>query len=264
MELTLRDATAEDYPVFARLFPALGVDDPVLTPDQFAARMLPTVIVAEETGAPIGYAFWQIQGPRAHLVHLVVDERARSRGAGRALMEAVRQRVLAAGCSRWFLNVKQGNAPAIRLYEKCGLAIEQERWAMRAEWSQLASLPEPRSEVIVYSPQSDEDPSLAARFDESPELLGIVRRRPGIVLLGLREAGIPVAFAAFDPSFPGVSPVRLARVDLARPLFDALRAHAREGRVQVSVEGDRALFEAMQGCGARVHIAMHRMGGAPG
>jgi len=263
MDFTLREATAEDYPVFTRLFPALGVDDPVLTPEQFAARMLPATIVAHEAGAPIGYAFWQIQGARAHVVHVIVDERARNRGAGRALMEGVRQRVLAAGCSRWFLNVKQANAPAIRLYEKCGLAIEQEGWAMRAEWSQLASLPEPRGEVTVYSPGSDEDPSFVARFDESPERLGILRSRPGIVILGIREAGVPVAFAAFDPSFSGVYPVRLARVDLARPLFDSLRAHARESRVQVFVEGDDALFQAMQACGALVHIAMYRMGAAP-
>ena len=262
MSFALRDATPEDYPVFARLFPALGVADPVLTPAQFAARMLPTVVIVEEAGEALGYSFWQAHGPTAHVVHVVIDERARGRGAGHALMEGVRQRVLATKCSRWVLNVKQDNAPAIRLYEGCGLAIEQEAWAMSAEWSQLASLPAMHGEVTAYTPEPSEDPDLAARFGETAERLRILRGREGIVLLGLREAGTPVAFASFDPSFPGVYPVRVARVTLARPLFDGLRRYATENFVQVFVEGDHALFEVLQACGAQVRHAMYRMGAA--
>jgi GNAT superfamily N-acetyltransferase len=264
MSLSVRDATAGDYPVFARLFPALGTDDPVLTPAQFAARMLPTVLIVEEGATPVGYTFWQLHGERAHVVHVVVDESARSRGAGRRLMEEVRRRVVAAGCTRWVLNVKQENAAAIGLYEKCGLVIEQEGWGMRTEWSQLASLPGPRGAVDPYTPGPDEDPAIAARFGETPERLRILRSREGVVLLGLREAGVPVAFAAFDPALPGVYPVRLARVDLARPLFEGLRAHATGPAVKVFVEGDHALFEELRARGAQVHHAMYRMGSAPG
>jgi ribosomal protein S18 acetylase RimI-like enzyme len=260
MTFAVRDATPEDYPVFARLFPALGVADPLLTPAQFAARMLPTVVLVEEASEPVGYSFWQVHGARAHVVHVVVDERVRGRGAGRALMEEVRRRVLAEKCSRWVLNVKQDNAPAIRLYEGCGLAIEQEGWGMRADWSELATLPAFQGEVAAYTPESAEDVELAARFGETPERLRILRSREGIVLLGLREAGAPVAFAAFDPSFPGVYPVRLARVELARPLFDALRPHGRDGLVQVFVEGDHALYAALRACGAHVRHATYRMG----
>lgn len=264
MTFAVRDATAGDHPVFARLFPALGTDDPVLTPEQFTSRMLPTTIVAEEDGAPVGYTFWQIHGPRAHVVQVVVDEGARSRGVGRALMEEVRRRVLAAGCTRWVLNVKQENAAAIRLYENCGLAIEQEGWAVRAEWSQLESLREPLGEVDLYTPTPDEDAVIAARFGETAERLQILRSREGIVLRALREAGTPVAFAAFDPAFPGVYPVRLARVDLARPLFEGLRPHARAAHVQVFVEGDRPLYDELVARGAQVRHAMYRMGSAPG
>jgi GNAT superfamily N-acetyltransferase len=264
MSFSIRDATAEDYPVFAHLFPALGTDDPLLTRTEFAARMLPSVIVAEEGGTPVGYTFWQIHGPRAHVVHVVVDEGARSRGAGRALMGEVRRRVLAAGCSRWVLNVKQENAAAIRLYEKCGLVIEQEGWALRTEWSQLASLREPLGEVALYTPPPEEDALIASRFGETAERLGILRSRTGVVLAGLREAGVPVAFAAFDPAFPGVYPVRLARVDLARPLFEGLRPHARDPHVQIFVEGDHALYDELRARGAQIRHAMYRMGSALG
>jgi GNAT superfamily N-acetyltransferase len=263
MNINVRDATADDYPVFARLFPALGVDDPVLTPSQFASRMLPAVIIAEEDGAALGYTFWQIHGPRAHIVQVVVDETARNRGAGRALMEEVRQRVIAAGCSRWVLNVKQENAAAIRLYEKCGLVVEQEGWALRTEWTQLASLRECLGEVTLYTPAPEEDAALAARFGETEERLHLLRSREGVVLAGLREAGAAVAFAAFDPAFPGVYPVRLARVDLARPLLLGLRPHARDAHVVIFVEGDHALFDELRARGAQIRHAMYRMGSAP-
>ena len=262
MDIDVRDATAEDYPLFASLFPALGVEDPMPSPEQFAADMLPTVIFAREAEEPIGYACWQVQGPRAHVRHVAVGEGARRRGAGRALMGEIRRRALAAGCSRWFLNVKQSNAAAIRLYEKCGLAIEQEGWAVRVDWSQLASLPEPDGPVTVYAPESDGDATLTARFDERPERLRMLRGRPGIVVRAVREGGAPVAFAAFDPSFSGVYPVRVARVDLARPLFDDLRTHARESHVQVFVEGDRSLCDALRACGGRIHMETYRMAAA--
>jgi hypothetical protein len=114
----------------------------------------------------------------------------------------------------------------------------------------------------VYTPESDGDATLAARFDERPERLGMLRGRPGTMIRAVREAGAPGAFAAFDPSFSGVYPVRLARIDLARLLFGDLREHARESHEQVFVEGDRSLCEALMACGARIHTSMFRMGAA--
>lgn len=269
-----RAAAAPDYATFVRLFPELGVDDPVPSPAQFEARMLPRMVVLEDGGEALGYGFWQAYGRTAHVVQIVVDPRARGRGAGRAIMEAVRERAVAEGCTRWYLNVKQDNAPAKRLYEQCGLAVEQEGWATATAWSQLASLPDedsahasPAHRATPYAPSPDEDPALAARFGLDPERLAPLRARGGVVVLALREPaehGEPVAFAAFDPAFPGVYPVRVTRVGLARPLFDALRPHAREDRVLVFVEGDRALYEAVAAAGAELRHALYRMGAAIG
>ncbi|MGH7437752.1 MAG: GNAT family N-acetyltransferase [Polyangiaceae bacterium] len=234
----------------------------MLTVEEFGARMLPSVIILEEAGKPVGYAFWQVFGSRARVSHVVVDGRARGRGAGRALMEEIRRRVLAVACTRWSLNVKQANVPAIRLYKRCGLAIEQEGWEVRAEWSQLASLPGPRGEVITYTPESAEDAVLATRLDEPPERLASLRGRAGMVFLGLREAGAPVGFAGFDPAFPRIYPIYVERVELARPLFDGLRLLARVSQVKVLIEGNRALFDSLQTSGAQVEQERYRMGGA--
>src|SRR5579883_2131386 len=125
MPPTIRSATEADYPVFARLFPELRVEDPLLTPDQFAARMLPGTVIAEEGRDPVGYGSFRTYGSTAHVVHVVVDPCARGRGVGRALMDGLRARVRALSCDRWYLNVKQDNTEALRLYERCGLAIEE-------------------------------------------------------------------------------------------------------------------------------------------
>lgn len=66
----VRAASALDYPVFARLFPELGVSDPLPTEEQFATRMLPRVSVLDETGDALGYAFHQVYGSTTHVVHV--------------------------------------------------------------------------------------------------------------------------------------------------------------------------------------------------
>jgi hypothetical protein len=175
-------------------------------------------------------------------------------------MEEVRRRALAAQCTRWSLNVKQDNVAAIRLYERCGLAIEEEGWTMRAEWSQLRALPRLAHDVVAYTPESAGDPDLVARFGETAERLPTLRTREGFVLLGLRERGEPVAFAGFDPALPGLYPVRVARVELAGLLFDGLAPHAKEERVQVSVEGDHAFFGMLEAAGAQIVHSVYRMG----
>jgi GNAT superfamily N-acetyltransferase len=257
-----RLATPPDYPAFAHLFPELGVPDPVPTAADFEGRMLPRVVILEGTDGPIGYAFWRLYGKTAHVVHVVVDARARRQGAGRALLEDVRARVRAEGCSRWYLNVKQDNGAAIALYERCGFAIEAESWTVRATWADLDALPDPRASAAAYSPPHGEDSALAARFDIEPERLALLRKRPEIVLSALREESALVAFAAFDPRFPGVYPLRVARHELVRPLLDALRPHASHSYTHLSVEHDRALFDLLSNAGATLVHALYRMTGA--
>lgn len=260
MSFSVRVAVPADYPTFARLFPELGVADPLATSEQFASRMLPRVVVLEEERDALGYSFWNIYGKTAHVVHVVVDPRARGRGAGRALMDDVRRRVSGEGCTRWYLNVKQDNVAALCLYQRCGMSIETEGWAVQTTWAALATLPGTTDGVTQHVPSPGDDAALAVRFDLDRERIAVLRARPGVVLLVLREGDVPAAFAAFDPAFPGVYPVRVARANLARPLFDAFRPHARVEHVNVFVEGDRELFARMQNAGAELQHAIYRMG----
>ena len=259
MAFAVRPATPGDRSVFARLFPELGVSDPLPTPEQFAARMVPRMVVLADGGNDVGYAFWQVYGRTAHVVQLVVDSRVRRRGAGGELMKEVRRRVAGEGATRWYLNVKQDNTAAMRLYERCGLAVEQAGWAVRIAWSQFATLAGPR-EAAPFVPSTRDDAAVAALLGIDVERVVLLRAREGVVLLALREGDALVAFGAFDPAFPGVYPVRIARPELAGALFDGFRTRAATDDVNVFVEGDRALFEALTRAGAQLNHALYRMG----
>jgi GNAT superfamily N-acetyltransferase len=262
MSFAIRDATFADHASFARLFPELRVPDPLPTEEQFAARMLPRVLILEEHGDAMGYTHWRRYGSTVHVVHVVVDPRARGKGAGRALLDAVRARASADGCTRWFLNVKQDNAPAVRLYERAGMTIEQEGWAVDVRWAELSKLPGETEGAAPVVPPPDDAAELAAHLGVDIDRVTILLANPGAsVHLALREGGVPVAFGAFDPAFPGVYPLRVARVSLARRLFDAFRPHARHDQVHVFVEADRGLYDALRDVGADLRHAVFRMGG---
>jgi GNAT superfamily N-acetyltransferase len=259
MPFTVRSATAADYANFARLFPELRVSDPLPSAAQFAERILPRAVILEEGGEAIGYAFWHYYGRTAHVVNVVVDPRAQGRGAGLALMKEARARVSAAGCTRWYLNVKQDNAPAIRLYERSGMTIEHEAWAVDVAWERFAALPKGEGPHTLFVPSAADDAEIAERLRVDSERIAALRARPGNVLLALREGGVVVAFGVLDPAFPILYPVRAARVELASPLLDAFRPHSRHERVHVYVEANRALYDALRAVGAELRYELYRM-----
>jgi GNAT superfamily N-acetyltransferase len=265
---TVRLATPSDYTAFARLFPELAIPDPLPTEEQFASDMIPGVVLLCEGEEVLGYSFWQVYGTTAHVVHVVVAPGARGRGAGERLMDAVRARVAAEGCARWYLNVKQDNTRAIRLYQRLGMLDQSKGVSTRVPWASVDALGAADAEgVEVFQPIASDDAAIGARFRIDAARIALLRARPGYVLAALREAdarseGAIAGFAAFDPSFPGAYPFRVARKELARPLLEALRPHARHPDLVVVVEGDPELARALIAAGARVELELVQMGAA--
>jgi DNA-binding NarL/FixJ family response regulator/GNAT superfamily N-acetyltransferase len=261
---TVRLANRGDYAAFVRLFPELEIPDPVPSEEDFASRMVPRVLVAYAGEHLLGYAFWQAYGTTAHVVHLVVAPGARGLGTGELLLESVRDRAVAEGCVRWYLNVKKDNAVAIRLYERAGMRPELESVTTRLPWASVDSLGAAVSPGIeAFAPTPTDDDAIATVFGLDRERIALLRARPGYVLAALRDrrAAI-VGFTAFDPSFPGAYPFRVARPELARMLLEALRPHARHADLIVAVEGDASLAHALVSAGARVEHELVRMGAA--
>src|SRR5437773_5198334 len=120
---TVRPATAEDYPHYTRLFPELGVDDPIPTRARWELDFAPSIRILEAKGQPVAYVLWVKLEGMGYVRHVVVDPAWRQRGVGAALMKATAEEVVSEGCSRWCLNVKVDNIAAIRLYERCGFRV---------------------------------------------------------------------------------------------------------------------------------------------
>jgi GNAT superfamily N-acetyltransferase len=81
-------------------------------------------LVAESDGRLLGLAHYlfhrstiQIE-PVCYLQDLFTSEAARGKGVGRALIEAVYQRALRAGCPRVYWHTHETNATAMALYDK--------------------------------------------------------------------------------------------------------------------------------------------------
>ena len=101
----LRPAVADDYATFVRFFAELGVPDPVPERERWSELMAPTTGFLEREGMPVGYAFWQPQGPLGYVTHVVVAPEHRGQRLGYSLMSGLKRELLAAGCTRWCLNV---------------------------------------------------------------------------------------------------------------------------------------------------------------
>ena len=83
------------------------------------------MLVAEETGRPLGLAFGIFDKERAktgHVGGMWVEPAARGRGAGGALLDAAIAWARSRGLDRLELWVTKGNGPAERLYERAGFA----------------------------------------------------------------------------------------------------------------------------------------------
>ncbi len=81
-------------------------------------------LVAESEGKLVGLVHYLFHRsttmiePNCYLQDLFTDERARGKGVGRALIEAVYGRARVAGCSRVYWLTHETNATARRLYDQ--------------------------------------------------------------------------------------------------------------------------------------------------
>jgi GNAT superfamily N-acetyltransferase len=256
MERTIRAATPADYTAYTHLFAELEIPDPVPAPETFARAIAPQMRVACDGDAVIGYVTWRAYGETAHVVQLAVDRARRGQRIGERLLDHVRDEARSHGCIRWYLNVKRDNAAALRLYTRVGLRVELESWALKIAWQRV-----PPTAAHEANVRTDEDAAVAAKFGLPIERIGGFRARTGYVLVGLRDAGAIVGFAAFDPSFPGAATFSTARPELAGALLDACRPYAdpRFDFIGLTVEGDRALADALVALGAEVRFEILRL-----
>lgn len=119
--MTIRTFTEKDIPKIAEL-EKLCFSDP-WTEDALAAVCRYPVLyglAAEEDGEIVGYCCTQVLFEDAELQNIAVAPKMRGRGLAKDLLAAAEENAKTLGAEKCFLEVRVGNTPAIRLYEKFG------------------------------------------------------------------------------------------------------------------------------------------------
>lgn len=255
---SIRAARVEDHAAFARLFPELAVDDPTPDLERFERELLRGCLVAELDGRVVAYVWYQLLEGSCYVRHLVVGPDARRAGVGRALMERVRGLAIAAGATRWMLNVKPDNAPAIGLYASCGMRFEFGSKALRISWARVRAL------IAAHG-----DPAVSSRL-VAPGEEADVERATGLLPGQLRDARVTgdrvllvaergaqlVGAAIFNPSFPGAYPFRAPTYEIALALLVELERHKRptDDLINLVLEDQAATADALVAAGATVRL----------
>lgn len=267
--LVARPARPDDFTAYLALFPELGVDEAPLDADAWALHMAPQTLVFELAGAVVGYIYFQILASEGYVRHVIVHPEHRARGLGLRMMSAVAERLRAAGCTRWRLNVKPDNAAALALYHRVGMRVAHRSAAVRLTWSTVDRLPDSDMSFKTCPIDPADDDALEATFELPRGQLAGMRADPRRVNLRLRDPAAPQAplgLACFAPHFPGAFPFRVTRPGLARPLLAGMRPHAlpEHDRVQLVIEDDDELRRHLLAVGAELHMEfLHLLGPVP-
>lgn len=104
------------------------------------------VTVAVLDGAVVGYSAVLRAADEAELANLAVASAAQRRGIGRALLSAAQTVAASTGVAAMYLEVRESNAPARRLYEALGFATVGRRRAYYRQPDEDALVMQWRSE----------------------------------------------------------------------------------------------------------------------
>lgn len=265
---TLRAATDEDYRWLLHFLPQLQTGDALPDEQQFLTQYLHRLWLFErdDAPAPTGCCIVDVLDDTGYVRVVVIDAPYQGQGLGAALMRAIAAFLREKQCTKWCLNVKVDNVPAIRLYERMGMRRAYESHALRVPWERAALLPTSTSELSTREIAAHEDAAIETAWELPKSQLSHWRAMAGQHLLGLFTGdGQCAGFARANPKHPGVFPFRVrevgharALIEAARPLFDTRQP------LSVVVEDDLALAEFLLTNGAerKMHLA-HMRGPIP-
>jgi len=141
----IRPARPEDVPTIAafirelaeyeRLSQEVTLKETDLKEHLFGKRRYAEVLIAEENGAPVGFALFLhnystfLARPGIYLEDLFVRPAHRGKGHGKALLEELARIAVERGCGRFEWAVLDWNAPAIEFYKSLG-AVMMHDWTI--------------------------------------------------------------------------------------------------------------------------------------
>jgi ribosomal protein S18 acetylase RimI-like enzyme len=256
----IRDAVADDYDLYARLYPELAVPDPTPSRARFEGDLVAGAYVLLDDAQPdaaVAFAYVQVLDGVGYVRQVIVDPAWRGRGCGRELMLEAARRFRARGCTRWCLNVKPDNVPAVRLYESLGMRLAHRSAAVRLGFD--IGLPDGGG---ARDPREEELGAIEAALGLPAGLLADARKKPRIVLKVVERDGAITGVASFDPTFPGCFPFRARTAADGGALLAALAPHALAPRLQLVLEDAGELVRELSERGAEVVMEFAHYQGA--
>lgn len=118
MEPELRTATPGDIPAIHALETRIFPDPWPL--DAFSDLLFGTAWVLEAGGILYGYILYLVVLDEAMIINFGIDPLWQGRGYGRKLLQESMQHLINRGFLYFFLDVRESNLPAIRLYQSFG------------------------------------------------------------------------------------------------------------------------------------------------
>ncbi len=159
----IRPAQVIDAPAIFQLIQALAAYENLthavtgsveaLQQHLFGERRYGDAMVAEVNGQVVGFALFFynystfLTQPGIYLEDLFVLEEYRHLGIGTALISAVAQRAVAAGCGRFEWSVLDWNAPAIAFYQHLGAEVLPDWRICRVTGDALAQMAAPKATI---------------------------------------------------------------------------------------------------------------------
>jgi ribosomal protein S18 acetylase RimI-like enzyme len=248
--IVVRAASAEDYPMFARLFPELLVDDPVPSAEVWTSTLCPSSWIATRGAKAVGFCYFQEYVDTGYVRNIVVAPSARRSGVGLALMRATAERLRSRGKRSWRLNVMPNNPAALALYARMGMRVKYVTQSLRFPWTALPSLPIGNAQVRALTPERDA--ALEPLFDLPSGQLAAARALGRVLLEASSDAESRcLGMAVVEPKFPRAFPFRIREPRAATALVAAMRVLIPvNDYVNLVVEDDAPLAALLQGAGA--------------
>lgn len=260
-----RMARPGDYPAFVRLVRELDTGDPTPTRETWERDWMPTMLMFEDGSVIAAYAWVHPLAGTGYVRHVVVAATHRGRGHGHVVMRAAAALLREQGCTRWCLNVRPSNAPAVALYERYGMQRQYSSHSIRITWDAVSALPSDEQDTEPSLIGAADDDAVEATFGLPPGQLAHARARVDRVLVGVRARADNtwVGMASFVPGFPGAAPFRVREPSVAKSLLEALRPRRlpEHSYLRVMAEDDEALTELLLAHGGTLHVTVQHMAG---
>ena len=129
MTIQIRSFTNSDTEAVVALWQACDLTRPWNDPYKDIQRKLSVsdnlFLVACVDNQVVGTVMGGYEGHRGWINYLAVDPNCRQQGLGRQMMQKVEKRLLALGCPKINLQIRETNAPVIAFYEAIGFSDDK-------------------------------------------------------------------------------------------------------------------------------------------